>query len=189
MRRTPSRAPRQPSAPEARLDGAFVALDFETANPSPDSACALGLVTCAGGKIVDRQRFFIRPPSPLFTFTWCHGIEWKHVKDKPTFAELWPQIERTLDEAAFVAAHNASFDRKVLEACCRSAGRAPGERSWICTVQLARRTWNLRPTKLSDCARFLGVELNHHEALSDAEACARIVLAAAQAARPEELPA
>lgn len=184
-----SRASRQTSAPELRIDGSFVALDFETANPSPDSACAIGLVTCVGGTIVDRQHFFIRPPSPLFTFSWCHGITWEQVKDKPTWMQLWPQIRKTLDEADFVAAHNASFDRKVLEGCCRSIGVIPREREWLCTVKLARATWNLRPTKLSDCAAFLKIDLNHHEALSDAEACARIVLAAAKAPRPEEINA
>lgn len=167
------------------LDAPFVALDFETANPSPDSACAIGLVTVAGGKIVDTQHFFIRPPTPLFTFSWCHGIEWRHVKDKPTFDELRPQILATLQEASFIAAHNASFDKKVLEACLR----APAPKPFLCTVQLARKTWNLRPTKLSDCARFLNVELKHHEALSDATACARIVLAAAQSARPRDAAA
>jgi DNA polymerase-3 subunit epsilon len=181
-----SSRPPKPAAPELRLDANFVALDFETANPSPDSACAIGLVSCLGGRIIDRQHFFLRPPTPLFTFSWCHGITWEQVKDKPTFAQVWPQIQRTLDEAEFVAAHNASFDRKVLGACCASIGVAARERQWVCTVRLARATWNLRPTKLSDCASFLKIDLNHHEALSDAEACARIVLAASQAPRKQE---
>ena len=43
---------------------------------------------------------------------------------------------------------------------------------------MARRAWNIRPTKLSDVCRKLGIALNHHEALSDAMACAQIVLAA-----------
>jgi DNA polymerase-3 subunit epsilon len=45
-------------------------------------------------------------------------------------------------------------------------------------VQISRRTWNIRPTKLSDVCRKLKIALNHHEALSDAMACAQIVLAA-----------
>jgi DNA polymerase-3 subunit epsilon len=29
----------------------------------------------------------------------------------------------------------------------------------------------LKPTKLSDCCRTMKIQLNHHEALSDARAC------------------
>jgi len=57
-------------------------------------------------------------------------------------------------------------------------GYRPPSIQWSCTVQLARRTWNVRPTKLPNVCTFLGVPLKHHDAASDAEACARIVIAA-----------
>jgi DNA polymerase-3 subunit epsilon len=34
----------------------------------------------------------------------------------------------------------------------------------------------LKPTKLSDCCRTMKIQLNHHEALSDARACAQLYL-------------
>jgi DNA polymerase-3 subunit epsilon len=43
---------------------------------------------------------------------------------------------------------------------------------------LARKKWKLYPTKLPDVCRYLDIPLNHHEALSDAMACAKIVIAA-----------
>ena len=42
----------------------------------------------------------------------------------------------------------------------------------------ARRVWGVRPTKLPDVCRYLGLSLTHHDALSDAEAAAQIVIAA-----------
>jgi DNA polymerase-3 subunit epsilon len=45
-------------------------------------------------------------------------------------------------------------------------------------VKLARQTWRLYPTKLPNVCNYLGIPLDHHNAASDAEACARIVLAA-----------
>jgi len=45
-------------------------------------------------------------------------------------------------------------------------------------VRLARKKWRLRPARLPDVCDYLGLSLQHHYALSDAEACARIVLAA-----------
>lgn len=164
----------------------FVAIDFETADNGADSACAVGLVTARDGRIVDKQRYLIRPPRPYFLFSYIHGITWEHVKDKPTFGQLWPRIKTTLDEADYLAAHNASFDKRVLEACCASAGVSPGKREFVCTVTLSRRTWNIRPTRLNNVCDFLKIDLNHHEALSDAEACARIVLAARRAEALQE---
>jgi DNA polymerase-3 subunit epsilon len=49
---------------------------------------------------------------------------------------------------------------------------------FVDTVQVARQKWSVYPTKLPDVCRHLKLELNHHEAGSDAEACARIVIAA-----------
>ena len=45
---------------------------------------------------------------------------------------------------------------------------------------MERRAWNLYPTKLPNVCHYLGVDLNHHEALSDAMVCAQIVLAASR---------
>ena len=39
----------------------FVAIDFETANKSYDSACSIGLVTVRDGAIVDEYYKLIRP--------------------------------------------------------------------------------------------------------------------------------
>jgi DNA polymerase III subunit epsilon len=156
----------------------FVAIDFETANYRSDSACAIGLVKVAGGKIVDQAVHLIRPPTREFVFTYIHGLTWKDVAKADDFGTLWPRIEDFIRGAEFFAAHNASFDKRVLHACCASYGIDAPALPFRCTVQLSRRTWNIRPTKLSDVCGQLGIALNHHEALSDAQACAQIYLAA-----------
>jgi DNA polymerase-3 subunit epsilon len=40
---------------------------------------------------------------------------------------------------------------------------------WECTVKFTKK--GLKPTKLSDCCRTMKIQLNHHEALSDARLC------------------
>lgn len=159
----------------------FVAIDFETADSGADSACAIGLVVVEGGRVVARHSHLIKPPRRTFQFTYIHGIAWKDVAAAPTFGELWPTLEPTLGGAEFLAAHNAPFDRNVLRACCAAAGLAMPEVPFRCTVQLARAKWGIRPTRLPNVCEHLGIELDHHDALSDAEACARIVIAAQQA--------
>ena len=156
----------------------FVAIDFETATAWRDSACAVGVAAGCGGRVVHSCTYLIRPPRPRFTFTDVHGLRWEHVRDAPTFAELWPALRGWIDDAAFVAAHNAAFDRSVLHACCARYGLHPPRARFICTVQLARSQWGIRPTKLPNVCRRLSIPLRHHDARADAEACARIVLAA-----------
>ena len=68
----------------------------------------------------------------------------------------------------FIAAHNANFDRAVLNACCQNAHLDPLPIPFLCTVQLARDVWNIRPTKLPNVCEFLDIPLEHHQALSDA---------------------
>ncbi len=157
--------------------GDFVAIDFETANNRRDSACAIGLVKVAGGEIVDAAVHLIRPPTRDFVFTYIHGLAWRDVAASPDFGTLWPAIDAFIAGAKFLAAHNASFDKGVLHACCASYGLKAPPQPFLCTVKLSRRTWAITPTRLSDVCRELGIALNHHEALSDAMACARIVLA------------
>jgi DNA polymerase-3 subunit epsilon len=161
-------------------EGTFVAIDFETADFGRDSACAVGLVRVEGGAVVRREYSLLRPPRRLFVFTYLHGIAWEDVEESPTFAEFWPRVEGVLEGADFLAAHNAGFDRNVLAACCARAGLRLPALPFECTMRLARRVWGIRPTRLSDVCRRLKIELRHHHALSDAEACARIVLEAAE---------
>jgi DNA polymerase III subunit epsilon len=156
----------------------FVAIDFETADHGSDSACAVGLVRVSGNRIVKRKYYLIRPTRRSFFFTPVHGITWEIVRRKPTFKELWPRIRNLLHGADFIASHSASFDRRVLETCCKEANVPLPEVPFVCTAKLARRVWDLHPTSLAIVCRYLGLPLNHHEALSDAEACAGIVVAA-----------
>jgi DNA polymerase III epsilon subunit-like protein len=94
----------------------FAAIDFETANTSPDSACAVGVAVVQDDRIIRREHRLRR----------------------------------------------SSY-------------------SFVCTVHLARTIWRVYPAKLPDVCRHLRIPLRHHEAGSDAEACARIVIAARKA--------
>ena len=154
----------------------FVALDFETADYGRDSACSIGLVRVESCKIVRSEHYLIRPPRKTFVFTELHGISWNDVKDSPSFGELWPGLAGFFKDAEFIAAHNASFDKGVLNACCAAAGLPPPEHPFQCTVKLARKVLNIRPANLSHVCHHLSIKLNHHNALSDAEACARIMI-------------
>jgi len=156
----------------------FVAIDFETADYGADSACAVGLVRVERWTVVAREARLIRPPRRYIRFTYLHGITWAQVESAPLFADVWPQLCPLLDGAEYFVAHNAGFDRGVLHACCALARLAVPRLPFMCSMREAREKWGIRPTKLPDVCRFLGLSLNHHDAVSDAEAAARIMIAA-----------
>ena len=157
---------------------AFTAIDFETANASRESACAVAAVRVEDGAISEKRRWLIRPPTREFSFTWLHGIAWSDVRGEPTFAEVWPEVMRLAEGVEFLAAHNASFDRSVLEACARAARIRVPRTPFECSMLLARRNLGIYPTTLPEVCRRLKIPLRHHDPLSDAEACARIMLVA-----------
>lgn len=175
-----------PAAAEAPvpLKASFVAIDFEIADYRSDSACAVGLVKVVENRIVDQVKWLIRPPRRppynWFPMTRVHRITWSMVAEQPSFAGRWPDFATFIADADCLVAHNARFDRGVLMACCIAAGVPLPETRFACTVALARAAWNLRPTRLPDCCRFLGIRLNHHDPLSDALACAQVAIAVAE---------
>ncbi len=156
----------------------FAAIDFETADHRRDSACSVGVVLVERGRITKTCHRLIRPPRKEFVFTYIHGLTWSDVRDSPTFPLLWPELRDFIDEADFLVAHNAPFDKGVLQACCEAAGVEPPMHEFRCTVRMARAKWSLASAKLPIVCRHLGIPLNHHDALSDAKACAKIAIEA-----------
>lgn len=156
----------------------FIALDFETANRAPASACALGLVRVETGSVVRRSLFTFDPGDVQFEYAHLHGFTRDSVRGAGGLEKIWPDLEGELRRAAFVVAHNATFDRTVLLALARRAGVRIPKIQFRCTLNLARAVWGFHPADLSTVARALGVPLQHHNPLSDAEASALIYLAA-----------
>jgi DNA polymerase-3 subunit epsilon len=157
----------------------WVAIDFETASRERASACALGLAVIDGDRIVERRDWLIQPPGNYFEpmNTRIHGIHADLVAQEPEFDELWPEVEPYLG-GSVVLAHNAPFDMGVLRASLAryelAKPRIPG---YHCTVTLSRRVFpQLANHKLSSVCRHCGIDLLHHEAASDANACASIAL-------------
>lgn len=156
----------------------FLAIDFETANYKRDSACAVGLALVENNAIIERGSFLIKPPSKWFMFTDIHGITWKDVENEPDFGELWPAIKPIFGNIDFVVAHNSSFDEGVLRACCYTYNLPMPQVNFKCTMNISRSHWGIYPTKLPDVCNRFGIELNHHNALSDTLACANIMIKA-----------
>ena len=156
----------------------FTAIDFETATAF--HPCSVGIVTVENGIIVDEFVTLIKPPNNQYSPSTIqvHGIYPQDTMHAKTFAQIFPEIKKRLQNRVVVA-HNESFDRNVLAKSMVLHGFDYADLNiatrWECTVKIYKAK-GLKPTKLSDCCRAMQIQLNHHEALSDARACAKLYL-------------
>ncbi len=150
-------------------------LDFETSDRGPDGACALGIAKLRSGKIADTWYSLIRPPRKRVRFTHVHGLTWTMLKDSPSFGELWPDIAAFLADVTHFAAHNATFDRRVLQGCCAAVGTESPNRPFLCTLKGARRALAIPSHRLDAVCAHCGIPLQHHHAGSDALAAALLL--------------
>lgn len=149
----------------------FIAVDFETATLKR-SACQVGIVVVKGGRIVEKVNRLIKPPANRYTprCMAVHGISPKMTEKSPTFAQLWPEIKGYFD-ANFVVAHNAKFDIEVLY---RNLDMYhiphPILMGTACTYEMTG-------LNLEEACRKHNISIGaHHDAESDAEACAALFL-------------
>ena len=158
----------------------FAAIDFETANECPSSVCSVGVVVVRGGVITDTFYSLIHP-EPEYYQWFCrrvHGLGPEDTEDAPVFPYVWEQIEPLIEDLPLVA-HNSRFDEGCLRAVFRVYQMDYPDYVFYDTLWASRRVFghSLPNHQLQTVAAACGYELeNHHHALADAEACARIAL-------------
>ena len=156
----------------------FVAIDFETGMYAPSSAVSVGLVKYRGCEPVDAFYSLVRPPQLYVRpdFTEIHGLTVDDVRDAPDFAQVWEEKARDFIGAIPLAAHNASFDAKVLGATLAHYGIPLPDIEYFCSLALARRVWpGLRSHALTALGRKFDIVYDAHNALADAQTCGKIV--------------
>jgi len=160
----------------------FIAIDYETANSSYLSACALGVSVVIEGNVTETFATFVKPPEEFADFNpfnvMIHGIKPADVKTAPTFDDIWERIEGLTSKYQLpIACHYSGFDIRVTQALLKYYEKEFSDIRFYDTFTIARKLWpQLINHKLDTLAETFGIELNHHEASSDAEACARIAL-------------
>lgn len=150
----------------------FVAVDFETMTPELTSACSIGLVRVHNGVISQKFYSLIKPipDSRTERNTHVHGLTDEMVVDAPTFAELFPLIQSLIEDLPIVC-HNSSTDINVFRYCMGYYGLTGlNLENYVDTLDLYGKG-------LKACCEENGIILsNHHDALADAEACAKLYL-------------
>lgn len=171
----------------------FTAIDFETANSSNASACAVGMARVRDGQVVATAEWLIRPPAGHDVFydfnIGIHGIRPEDVANAPGWSAQLDRLTAFAGSDVLVA-HNAGFDMAVLRRACEATGDVCPPYRYLCSLQVARRTYELPSYRLPLVATAAGfADFAHHDALADALACAHIVIDAARRVAADDLTA
>ncbi len=162
-----------------KLDEKFVVFDIETTGLSSrnDKITEIGAVKINGGKIIDSYSSLINPeiniPAKIIELT---GITDEMVKDKPTIEVVLPEFLEFVGDRPIVA-HNAGFDTAFIRENIKRIG-GMFSNTIVDTLELSRVLLpNLKRHRLNVVAKELNIPLlNHHRALDDAKATAKVFI-------------
>ncbi len=166
---------------------AFIDTETTGVDAKIDRIIEIGVVLGQRGQIGERHSWLINPGVPIPKESReIHGISDEDVADKPSFAQVLPEVVSCL-QGAVAAAYNASFDRGfVLAEIDRTDHPLPidappalrSEVDWIDPLVFARELFKGQGESraLGAVADRLGVSLERaHRATDDAEAGLRVL--------------
>jgi DNA polymerase III subunit epsilon len=147
----------------------FTAIDFETAHGKRWSICQVGLVRVENGIIRDKLSVLVQPPNNFYwdRFIDIHGITPEHTANAPSFDKIWHMVEPFIKNQNLVAHNGFSFDFHCLNQTLEYYDIEPPEYTGHCTYRIFGMN-------LAALCKEYKIPLNHHDALSDAMACAEL---------------
>lgn len=148
----------------------FTALDFETADSDRNSICQVGIVRVVNSVITEKINTLVQPPNNFFNYynTQVHGITSRHTYNASTFNIVWDSIKHLIENQTVVA-HNASFDNGCLAKTLAYYNLPLPAYQQECTRKIYKGSLAVL------CAQHK-IALKHHDALSDALACATLYI-------------
>lgn len=163
---------------ESKTD--FVAIDVETANADMASICQIGVAKYNNGILVEEWSSLIDPEDYFdFINIDIHGITEEDVEGKPTFPEIFNQLNILLNDAICVS--HTHFDRVSISRALTKYGLPNFDTTWLDSARVARRTWEefaWGGYGLANICNKIGYQFKHHDALEDAKASGHVLLAA-----------
>jgi DNA polymerase-3 subunit epsilon len=158
----------------------FLSIDVETANPSMDSVCQIGVAVFDNEQLCAEWESFIDPEDyfdPVNTS--IHGIGERDVAGAPIFSAIADDLFQMLVDHPVVA--HTYFDRAAISQTCRKYGISVPDIRWLDSARVARRAWAQFARKgygLKNVCSHIGYSFEHHNALEDAKAAGHVIIAA-----------
>lgn len=148
----------------------FCIVDIETngSKPSSSQVIEIGAVMMSGGEIIDSFETFVECAFLPEYITKVTGIEHEDLIGAPCPKEALTKLRLFMEDAIFVA-HNASFDASFLSASFHRHGLGDLGNPVMCSIDLAKRTFESERYGLAYLIESLGIPTTvHHRAYSDA---------------------
>lgn len=170
------------SWPKLWKDLPLAVIDVETTGLDPlgDRVIEVGIIRFEGGQVVETYGELINPERPIpADSTRITGITDADVADKPTFAELAPEIHKRLQGVGIVA-YNLSFDRSFMRNELERCGLGwPDDAPTLDPLIFARQFFKNHPRKnLGAISKLLGIPLEEaHRATHDATVTGHVLFA------------
>lgn len=155
----------------------YCVVDIETngSDPKTSQVIELGAVMIENNEIVSRFETFVECTFLPEYITKITGIEACDLRGAPSKKEAFASLRLFMQDAIFVA-HNASFDHMFLSASFDQAGLGSIGNPRLCTIDLAKRTFESERYGLAYLIDFLGISTaTHHRAYSDALCAAQVM--------------
>ena len=155
----------------------YCIIDIETNGSKPGSSqvIEIGAVMVEKGGIVDRFETFVECAFLPEYITKVTGIEPTDLIGAPSRRAALMMLREFMGDAVFVA-HNASFDYSFLTASFNRFGLGDIGNPKLCTIDLAKRTFESERYGLAFLNESLGIEnAIHHRAYSDALSAFRVM--------------
>ena len=155
----------------------YVVVDFEIANAKKSSVCAVGIAVVKNGVITESFEELVKPAPFYFNKknTDIHGITKEDVKNKPTFEELWNTKLKKYFRGDVIA-YNMQFDSMALREVLDVYMLDYPVIDLYCAYRLMKEyNKDLYNYQLSTVCERYGIELQHHQAKSDALAVVYII--------------
>lgn len=150
-----------------KLKPDYVAIDFEHATRVKGTICSVGIVSFKNDTIIDTYYSLIKPPDNKYEFfnTSKHKINAETTVNAPSFTEVFPEIHKRINNNTLVAHGAYHTDKICLEQAIEIANiNTSLNINWVCTQHICN-------CSLDIACKACGIELSHHQALSDAIGC------------------
>lgn len=155
----------------------YCVIDIETngAKPGSSQVIEIGAIMIQNGQIIDKLETFVECAFLPEYISKITGIEPTDLIGAPSRKEALTQLRHFMQDAVFVA-HNADFDYSFLNASFERFGLGNIGNPKLCTIELARRTFESERYGLAYLIETLGIETaTHHRAFSDAMCAAKVM--------------
>ena len=156
----------------------YCIVDIETngSKPGTSQVIEIGAVMLEDGEVIDTLETFVDCAYLPKHITKITGIEPEDLVGAPSRKEALTRLKHFMGDAVFVA-HNANFDYSFLNASFDRFGLGNIGNPVLCTIDLAKRTFESQRYGLAYLNESLGLgDCTHHRAFSDAVSASKVML-------------